>query len=477
MGDGMGVRSPHRAGLGTTVEHKVDSGAPAAPARTEVTQPAPPRTALDQFASAVSEKVHAVLGGPAAPAATGKPDAPKLSMLDFLFHIKGDNAAGSVAAPQDLAAYTQQLQHTLCGVLNLTHVSAATAGREMARLSKLNDRDLERVADGIGASALQRLLDSLAPADRRKYASTEAKLQKVHFGALLDDAARHGVAPKDTSAAFQSTLDSVQAHTNKLPADAKDYVYLQVPGLITEHYPGYMDENVKRLQDRGLTVHRSRIDTDLGVEKNAETLRNEINDLAQKTGKKVVLLAHSKGGPDAALALRDRRTQDNVHLFVAIQPAYGGTPVADTVNNSFLDAPTRFVLNKVWKAADGKAVEDLSFRAQKERFSLDRGNPPLEVPTLSLATAAADLATSGSALSPLASYMESCHYGSKARSDGMVPLTSQQIPGRNAAFVQVDGMSHEETIGQGKHPKYSPGDLTEALITLGLQQAAHAQRT
>lgn len=426
----------------------------------------------DKFTPEARSDLQRVLGQvPTSSAATASAMSEGGSSL--LGFLRGRNSeVQPPTKPADLDQYAAELDRKLHGFLNVSCVDHATAAAEMGRLGMLDDRELERVADKLGAGKTQRLIDRLAPADRTRYQATVDKLEQTHFGAVLGAAARRGLAPRDSTSDFDRTMAQVQAGTHRMPADAKDYVYLSVPGLITEHYPRYMDENIQRLRDQGLTVERSRIDTDAGTEANAATLRQEIQTLAQRTGKQVVLLAHSKGGPDAARALQDPATQDKVHLFVAMQPAYGGTPVADTVSKSPLDGASRDLLTEVWAARDSEAIADLTFERQKQRFSYDRGNPPLAVTTLSLATTAGSVGASHTPLSGLDSFMSRLHYGDKAVSDGMVPLSSQQIPGLDAHVVRIDGMGHDETIGQGRRPRYSPGDLTEALISVGLERAA-----
>lgn len=113
-------------------------------------------------------------------------------------------------------------------------------------------------------------------------------------------------------------FESMNHNFNSLPANAKDYVYLLVPGLFTNHYPGYMNQNIEGLRSHGLDARKLQIDTGLGVDANAVTVRDEILTLA-KEGKKIILIGHSKGGVDAAAAIAKFNLYDHITAFIPVQ--------------------------------------------------------------------------------------------------------------------------------------------------------------
>ncbi|HVY62425.1 MAG TPA: hypothetical protein VHF22_12270, partial [Planctomycetota bacterium] len=49
-------------------------------------------------------------------------------------------------------------------------------------------------------------------------------------------------AKRDVTDRFKQLDAAAAAGQDTLPADAKSYVYLNVGGLFTEHYPGYFDD-------------------------------------------------------------------------------------------------------------------------------------------------------------------------------------------------------------------------------------------
>ena len=128
----------------------------------------------------------------------------------------------------------------------------------------------------------------------------------------------------------------MRAGKDVLPAEAKDCVFLAVGGLLSGAAPKelYFDKNLDALKDAGMQVGRVPVDTDMGVEHNAAIVRDAVLEAA-KSGKKVVLIGHSKGGLDSAAALAHvPRAQEHVRALVTIQSPYGGSPMAqDLLDN------------------------------------------------------------------------------------------------------------------------------------------------
>lgn len=85
-----------------------------------------------------------------------------------------------------------------------------------------------------------------------------------------------------------------------------------------------------------------------GVEKNAREIKDHIEELYKSTGRKVVLLGHSKGGVDAAAACSMfwPQLKDKVVGVVLVQSPYGGSPIASDIlrEGQIADAETRRLL-------------------------------------------------------------------------------------------------------------------------------------
>ncbi len=195
---------------------------------------------------------------------------------------------------------------------------------------------------------------------------------------------------------------------------------------------------------------------------NAAQLRREIQELAAETGKKVVVLTHSKGGPDAAEALQDEATEACCHRFIAMQPAMA-TPVASTLMGSNFGDMIRDAFTDILGASTGEALAHLGFGPAKARFLRSR---PLAVKTLTLASTVGE---HFSTLRAVADLMRD-RYG--ADSDGLVTLDEQFIPGQQSFRAVLDGVDHTAPCSRPLPGtpalRYDQGVLTEALVLLAL---------
>jgi len=266
----------------------------------------------------------------------------------------------------------------------------------------------------------------------------------------------------DVTAKFQSLHASTRAGESPLPSNAKDFVYLMVPGLFTEHYPGYLGDNLSRLAERGLDARKVDMDTDASVAVNAKAVRKAILD-ASKSGKQVVLIGHSKGGVDmsAALSLYPELKQ-HVRAAIAMQAPIGGTPIATDIQSCKELRPiVDHLITGLFKG-DPRSLADLSYSA-RQAF-MEEHPYPTDIPTVSLATSSnAPLSLTAAA----AGYVKH-RYGEDC--DGLVPVKDAIIPG--SRLVKLDDLDHSGPAMRGPAGlcKYRPADITEALIALALEE-------
>lgn len=279
-------------------------------------------------------------------------------------------------------------------------------------------------------------------------------------------ALKEGPPTTDVTADFKSLLAQAQAGRDTLPADAKDYKYLMVSGLLGEHGPTYLDSNIGRLRTLGLSTQEVAVDTEGSTFNNARIVRDAILQASAK-GEKVVLVGHSKGGNDITAALgMYPDLKDHVQAVVTLQTPFGGSPVADDVSESWV---LRKLLGNV--LAEGifggspDTLRDLTYEGRREILR-DHPYPVEDVPTVSLATSRVD---PRSALFAPAQYLDS-RYGYK--SDGLVVVEDAMIPGSQT--VVLDDMDHLESTMEGipGFRNYRPGDVTQAMVTLALRAAA-----
>lgn len=269
----------------------------------------------------------------------------------------------------------------------------------------------------------------------------------------------------DVTESYHDLVHRVRAGEAVLPEDAAEYAYLNVPGLFTERYPGYMDENTERMRALGLDPAEVAIDTDAGVEANAQAIRDAVLAEVARDGRQVVLTGQSKGGVDisAALALYPELAE-HVRAVVSMQAPYGGTPIAsDVAASPMLSGAVGSVISGAL-GGDPRALGDLAY---DRRQAFAAAHPyPESVPTVSLVT------TSDNPMSlvgPAQAYIEE-RYG--LASDGLVPAADQILPGSDV--VRLDDVDHAGSIMRvpGRGDADTPGEMTEALLTLALRRAA-----
>ncbi|KAK9742765.1 hypothetical protein RND81_03G196000 [Saponaria officinalis] len=134
----------------------------------------------------------------------------------------------------------------------------------------------------------------------------------------------------DGTQRFTEILNNIRFGVHKLP---NSLVYLLIPGLGSNHVPLYFVNTQTHLSNLGLSCYIAKIHSEASVEKNAREVKQQVEEIYNRSGKRVMLLGHSKGGLDAAAALSmywfDLR--DKVAGLVLAQSPYGGTPVASDI--------------------------------------------------------------------------------------------------------------------------------------------------
>ncbi|PWA88726.1 alpha/Beta hydrolase fold protein [Artemisia annua] len=169
---------------------------------------------------------------------------------------------------------------------------------------------------------------------------------------------------------------------HKLP---DSYVYLLIPGLFSNHGPLYFVSTKRFFSKMGLACHIAKIHSEASVEYNSLVLKQYIEELYWGSGKRVMLLGHSKGGVDAAaaLSLYWSDLKGKVAGLALVQSPYGGTPIASDImrEGQIADKETRRIMRlivcKIIKG-DIKSLEDLTYEKRKQFLSqhkLPKGIP------------------------------------------------------------------------------------------------------
>jgi triacylglycerol lipase len=264
--------------------------------------------------------------------------------------------------------------------------------------------------------------------------------------------------------ASSGSLTSESLKSLPLPEGTQwsDLGFLLVPGLLTKWYPLYMKQLRTDMKRIGLHVTFSRIDTDQPVRINAARLRHEILEMAQ-SGRRVVLMGHSKGAVDCAAALSlFPELVEFVAGLISLQGPHGGSAIAHDLANTELQKT--IVLGALEKLLRGckHAILDLSFESRQD-FLRQHAYPLHRVPTLCVATC--DKRQS-SLLTPLIEYV-AVRYGEVC--DGLVCQGDAVLP--NSVRVMIDDMDHFGPAW-GTFPatdRYDPARLWLSCVSLALR--------
>ncbi|KAK8565937.1 hypothetical protein V6N12_059481 [Hibiscus sabdariffa] len=305
---------------------------------------------------------------------------------------------------------------------------------------------------------------------------------------------------EDGTERFTEILEDIRHGLHKLP---NSMVYLLVPGLFSNHGPLYFVSTKTSFSKMGLTCHIAKIHSEASVEKNAGEIKDYIEEIYWGSGKRVLLLGHSKGGVDAAAALSMYWSdlKDKVAGLALAQSPYGGSPIAsdilregqlgDYVN---LRKLMEILICKVLKG-DIQSLEDLTYKRRKE--FLKKHRLPMELPVVSFHTEAsispAVLATLSHVahaelpmvaplstgqptrlpvVMPLGAAMAACaqllQVRYKEQSDGLVARCDAEVPG-SVVVCPTRKLDHAWMVYSSLKDDPSEADaaqVCEALLTL-----------
>ncbi|KAG6515651.1 hypothetical protein ZIOFF_026080 [Zingiber officinale] len=189
---------------------------------------------------------------------------------------------------------------------------------------------------------------------------------------------------EDGTTRFMELLHDVRNGVHCLP---NNLVYLLIPGLFSNHGSLYFVNTKRCFSKMGLTCHIAKIHSEASVEKNSWELKQYIEELYWGSGKRVMLLGHSKGGVDAAAALSIYWSDlsDKVAGLALVQSPYGGCPIASDILREGQVAGQEarrimeFIICKIIKG-DMRSLEDLTYEKRKDfisKHTLPLGQIPL----------------------------------------------------------------------------------------------------
>lgn len=190
---------------------------------------------------------------------------------------------------------------------------------------------------------------------------------------------------EDGTARFRELLQDIRNGKHTLP---NSFVYLLIPGLFSNLSPLYFVSTKKFFSKMGLACHIAKIHSEACVEHNAWKLKQYIEELYWGSGKRVMLLGHSKGGVDAAAALSIywSELKGKVVGLALVQSPYGGTPIASDIlrEGQIADKETRRIMELVvckFIKGDMRALDDLTY--EKRREFITKHKLPEHIPLVS----------------------------------------------------------------------------------------------
>eukprot|EP01062_Namystynia_karyoxenos_P029444 TRINITY_DN22121_c0_g1_i1.p1 TRINITY_DN22121_c0_g1~~TRINITY_DN22121_c0_g1_i1.p1 ORF type:complete len:474 (+),score=115.24 TRINITY_DN22121_c0_g1_i1:69-1424(+) len=251
-----------------------------------------------------------------------------------------------------------------------------------------------------------------------------------------------------------------------------DLVYLLVPGLFCRWFLLYLDYLREHLASLGLDVRTSAIHTERSVAENAARVLDEAERIYNQTGKRVVLVGHSKGGCDStqAVASDPDRAERFIAGVVTLQSPLAGTALAtDLLSNEQLRKPA-IRLVEAWYGGDRAAFYDLGYEDRHRALRKLGGYPWKRVP---LVTFSSETLSTLSPLVTWATYLRDQYGEVKGANDGAVMACDAHLPGGLALHWTGEEVEMDHAgLGFRSMPwfNYTSQHVIEGVLTILTRQ-------
>mmetsp|Transcript_56110 Transcript_56110/g.76535 ORF Transcript_56110/g.76535 Transcript_56110/m.76535 type:complete len:227 (-) Transcript_56110:89-769(-) len=214
--------------------------------------------------------------------------------------------------------------------------------------------------------------------------------------------------------------------------------------------------------DLKLETEFVKVNSEASCMDNAATIRDVIIRCHAETGKRIVVIGHSKGGLDAAAAVAVYpQLRQLVEGIVFVQSPYGGSPIAsDMLEDESLRDAVHFVFMNILMTRQD-ALHDLTYKAR--RTFIEQYPLPKRVNTVSFHS------SSESAVSPFFLLAKYTRMRYQQPSDGVVACADAEVPGSVVVRFNATQMDHLGPIYPAV-PLLTEGpsgaDICEALVRL-----------
>lgn len=283
-----------------------------------------------------------------------------------------------------------------------------------------------------------------------------------------------------------------------LKARLRGHRVLLVPGFLTGLYMeigqlvkrvsgkddvmDYLEEQKEALQELGLPPEQPLLDkavfnTQDAVAENARRIARVVQTLA-RSGQRVILLSHSKGGNDVLSALLTLQRQGRlrgVAGWISLQASFAGSPLASEVMaRPALRAALKLFLEQrggslagLGDTAEAPSQRLLAKRARAIRL-LER-----RVPILCFASWKPAPTNPSQGVDSVLAKTRDLMDRRGMKNDGLVPTRSAILPGCD--YIAKAGIDHSETA-MTNHPPVQPSTLdrrrmTQVLLALLLKES------
>lgn len=220
-----------------------------------------------------------------------------------------------------------------------------------------------------------------------------------------------------------------------MPHELRNDIFVYVPGLFTQWYPGYMGDLVNGMASLHYETYFCKLNTANSMKHNALVVAEVIRNLTRdQPDRKVVLMGHSKGALDAATAfVKYPDIVPKISAFIAFQAPWGGSAIAnDILSAHHRRAVSSAFIEKVLNG-DSRSLTSLMY-TERQKFVKKYPFPLGAVPTISVAS----YETSFKSLLKASIHYVQLRY--KEPSDGCVATKDAIIPG--TILVELPNLDH-----------------------------------
>lgn len=242
---------------------------------------------------------------------------------------------------------------------------------------------------------------------------------------------------KRVEAAYATVLDELRGYKVIVVPSYLSSLLIDAGELgLTDYFRAPIDA----LKADGIEAEIAPIDTEESVAENGR----RIAAFVAASTRPVCIVSHSKGGLDTLEFLLHAKPEIRRHVacWVALQPPFGGSPVADLIVD---EDWTRGIAKPVLRAlgGSGKSIDDLTVKVRTKymnEYAQYIESIEKSFPIITLATYLDKSETPSLHMAPTHRWM----IEKGIKNDGLVPLNSAILPG--ARYVVIPGLDHTDPV-------------------------------